>query len=324
MWHQYKGAVANLEKSIMSEMKICSLNLECKNYSIDFIKKSKFKKDYLYKNSDELFMLFEVPTIKEFLLKVILDIKKYNQLVKGLKLEIFKKNILYIVFILFSSILFALYSLHPLKKALDLNEEFIKDILHDINTPISALIINLKLLKKEFGENKKLQRAQHSIDTIVSLQKNLKAFLSKSDTQKEKIPLKNFLQERINYFHTLYPHITFSLDIKKDVTLFTNKEAFIRILDNIIGNSCKYANEQDPKVMISFEKNRLIITDNGIGIKDVSKIFNRHYKEQSRGLGLGMHIVKKLCEALKIDIHIKSRVSVGTEVILDLKKLILN
>lgn len=60
------------------------------------------------------------------------------------------------------------------------------------------------------------------------------------------------------------------------------------------------------------EKKLLSIKDSGKGIANPSKIFNRFYKEQERGIGIGLHIVKKLCDELKIGIDVKSELGVGT------------
>ena len=50
--------------------------------------------------------------------------------------------------------------------------------------------------------------------------------------------------------------------------------------------------------------------------KNTKKIFQRFYKEQDRGVGVGLHIVKKLCDELKIDIEIESEVGIGSRFIL--------
>lgn len=319
IWHQYKVALNNLDNKILSEMKICSLDLKCKNYTIDFIKKPlKYKENSLYKDEKKVYMLFNIPTVKDYLLQIYLNKSTYLAQIKELKMELLKHHLIYIIFILLSSSFFAFYSLNPLRKALNLNEEFIKDILHDINTPISALIVNLKLLQKEFGENKRVLRIRNSIDTIISLQENLKAFLFKSKLQKERIKLKELITQRVKYFQSIYPHIKFTTDIKKE-SIFTNRDSFIRIIDNIISNSCKYSKKENAQIKIYTTSNALVIEDNGIGIKNSENIFKRYYKEQNRGLGLGMHIVKKLCNELKMDIKVESRLNQGTKVILTTK-----
>ena len=57
------------------------------------------------------------------------------------------------------------------------------------------------------------------------------------------------------------------------------------------------------------------------GIQNTKKIFDRFYKEQDRGIGIGLHIVKKLCEELSIKIKVQSQINFGTKFTLNLSQL---
>jgi signal transduction histidine kinase len=72
------------------------------------------------------------------------------------------------------------------------------------------------------------------------------------------------------------------------------------------------------------KNNFLVIEDSGIGIKEPSKVFNRFYKETSRGMGIGLHVVKKLCMDLNIDIKVESKLKKGTKFSLNLEKVMFN
>ena len=101
----------------------------------------------------------------------------------------------------------------------------------------------------------------------------------------------------------------------------TNRDAFSRIIDNLLSNAGKY-NKKGGKVSIRFENQTLIIEDTGKGIKNPKRVFDRFYKEQERGIGIGLHIVKKLCDELKIEIRLQSKIDEGSTFILNLQKLI--
>jgi signal transduction histidine kinase len=66
-----------------------------------------------------------------------------------------------------------------------------------------------------------------------------------------------------------------------------------------------------------------VIRDNGKGIKNTAKIFDRFYKEHERGLGIGLHIVKKLCDTMHISIYVKSTLGSGSLFTLNFQALIL-
>ncbi len=318
---RYHQGVNSIDDDVKNQMKICSFDLKCEGLSLDFVPKSKTTKTrQLYKKGD-LYTFFDVPTADGYMLKVILPQKDYQLRIKNLKKELFKDFFIYSLLIALLSFLFSLYSLRPLQNALKLNEEFVKDILHDINTPLSSLVVNFKLFKKDIGQNRKIERMETNIATILSLQNNLRAFLDESVLQKESISLESILRERINYFQTLYPQKSFSVDIRQ-LDIEANKDAFVRIIDNLISNACKYSDLKG-EIKVVGENDQLRISDNGQGIKNVKKVFKRYYKENQRGIGIGLHVVKKLCDAIGIDISIQSQVGKGTTVVLHLSKVIL-
>jgi len=320
-WQQFNNEKRTLDNEIHTQMKLCSYTMKCDDFSLDFVPASqKTEREKLYKNKN-IYSYFTVPTVDNYLMKVILAQKKYEEKIATVKNNLIIDMLLFSVFIMLLSLLFSLYALKPLKKALHLNEEFVKDILHDFNTPISSMVINFKLLKKETGENKKINRVENNIETILTLQKNLQTFLKGIHTQKEQFDLSDLLQRRVQYFNTLYPDIRYSLKVKH-ISLDINKDAFTRIIDNILSNAGKY-NIRNGTVHIFADHDTLVIKDSGIGIKNPSKIFERFYKEQDRGIGIGMHIVKKLCDELSIGIKIESQEKNGTKVMLDLSKVIL-
>ncbi len=292
----YHQELHNILDIVEHKMKLCSYSLDCPQYQFDFIpKNSRIQTDTLYGEPTPT-TYFNVPTVKKYLLKISLSNEKYQELKSNVKYVLIKKFLIYALIIAIISFLLSLYTLWPLKKALRLNDEFIKDILHDINTPLSTILINFKLLKREYGNNRKIERIESGIDTILSMQNNLKTFLNSSKLQKEPLNIK------------------FIIKIE-DCIYNTNKDAFIRIIDNILSNAAKY-NTDKGFVKIILIDNVITIEDSGVGIKNVKKIFERFYTESERGIGIGMHIVKKLCDSLGIKIYIKSRINVGTKVYL--------
>jgi signal transduction histidine kinase len=228
---------------------------------------------------------------------------------------------IYTLILIIISILFALYTTNPLKKAFKLNDEFIKDILHDINTPLSALRINLKILSREFGNNDAITRSQESIVNILSLQDNMKYYLDQSDLNKEKINLTHIIKEKVNFFKIQNDNIYFILKINEDIFLNTNQNAISRILDNILSNAIKY-NKKNGAVTISFKNNILLIEDTGNGIKNTKRIFDRYYKENENGIGIGLNVVKKLCDSIGISITVESKISKGSIFKLDCSQVI--
>jgi len=311
---------AELEDKIQVEMKLCAYTIQCDGFLTDFLeKKDTMEENILYKDKD-FYSYYKVPTVEKYLMKVVYPKEEYLQRVDQLKTTQFHKFLLYSFFVMLVSLVFSWYALFPLRRALWLNEEFVKDILHDFNTPMSSMRINLKLFKREIGENSKIDRLENNMETILALQHNLQIFLKGVPTQSETFSLDALVENRAAYFRILYSDIAYRVNLP-ELTLHTNRDALTRILDNLLSNAGKY-NKPKGSVSISYKDNLLAIIDTGKGIKHPSKVFHRYYKEQDRGIGIGMHIVKKLCEELEIELHISSKVDHGTTITLNIENLL--
>lgn len=319
-WNEYRVKKVEIEDKIHIEMKLCAFTLQCEGLTTDFIDKDEDKEENILYHDGDFYSYFKVPTSDKYLMKVVYSKENHILRVERLAHKLFREFWFYSIFAVLISLLFSIYSLMPLQRALRLNEEFVKDILHDFNTPISSMLINLKLFKREIGDNQKIQRLENNIQSILSLQDNLRIFLKGVPAQSESFSLKELVQNRVDYFAVLYPDVKYKIAIDKTM-LKTNKDAFTRILDNLLSNAGKY-NIANGYVDIVLKGGILTIHDTGKGIKNPSKVFDRYYKEQDRGIGIGLHIVKKLCDELTIAINIQSKKDAGTKIGLNLSNII--
>lgn len=321
IYNTYKSDIEALDDKLLDQMRICNFDLKCKEFTIDFATDENFTLFKLYKE-DSIHAYFPIPSSQKNLLIISLSKVDYNKKIESIRWNVLREFISIIIIITLFSVLFSLYTLSPLRRSLRVTEEFIKDILHDFNTPLSTLRLNGSMLKREIGDNKKIRRMESSIESILSLQENLRCYLFDHQMQQDFFGLKEFIQDSINAIEKSYPYISYSIDISNSIKIKSNQKAFRRIIDNLLSNASKY-NKADGTVKISYKDRCLTIEDTGKGIKETKKIFERFYKEQDRGIGVGLHIVKKLCDELKISIEVKSKVGIGSQFILSLKEDIL-
>jgi hypothetical protein len=317
----FKQKISNLDQKIFTQMRLCSFDLSCTNFKIDFKEKGEKKPLFLYNSNDKLEAFFSVPNSKEYFINISYPAKNY----KKDKNKIFKENIhkflLLLALVAFLSLLFSFYALYPMKKAYSTIEEFIKDILHDFNTPISSIVLNSSLLESDQKNQQKILRIQQSAQSILSLEENLRAYLQELQTQKEEFDLTTLILQKQKNLQKIYPNITWDID-NQTLKLKANKNAFSRILSNLLVNAAKY-NKPKGKIItkIDLKRKTLQIIDTGIGIKHPEKVFDRFYTENERGTGIGLHIVKKLCEELNISIDVTSSKAKGSIFTLQLKAL---
>jgi len=318
----YQKDIQTLDEQLFSQMRVCSFDLKCKKFDIDFVQEDKelYK---LYKNKEGLSSFYPIPSSKKYLMIIKFKQQNYKKELEKLQTKAIWQFVVVLGIVFLLSILFSFYALSPLRNALSLTQEFIKDILHDFNTPLASLRLNSSMLKDEIGENSKVIRIENSVENILELQTHLRSYLLNHALEKERFDLKELVDTRIKMIEKNYPDIRYSIDMQK-IKIELNKEAFTRIVDNILTNAFKY-NTKNGFVKISYSKisSKLSISDKGIGIKNPKKIFERFYKENDRGIGIGLHIVKKLCDELKIKIVVKSKIGEGTTFVLHLPSEVL-
>lgn len=302
----YKQKINDLDQKILSQMRLCSFDLVCPDFNIDFKEKGDKKPLFIYEVDDGLEAYFSVPTSKDYFLSITYPAKNY----KAKKAKIFQEDsykfLFFLIVVALLSLLFSFYSLYPMKKAFRTIEEFIKDILHDFNTPISSIVLNSSLLESDLKNQQKILRIQQSAQSILALEENLRAYLQELKTQKEDFDLTTLITQKQKNIQKIYPQVKWEID-SQTLKLKANKNAFSRILSNLLVNAAKY-NKPEGKIItkINPKKKTLQIIDTGVGIKNPKKVFDRFYTENERGTGIGLHIVKKLCEELNIQIDVTS------------------
>ncbi|WP_200762547.1 sensor histidine kinase [Nitrosophilus alvini] len=229
-------------------------------------------------------------------------------------------SILAITFI-FSFIILKNFS-KPFKEINKALDDFIKDSMHEINTPLSIININIDMFTEKFGKNKYLSRIKSAAKILSSLYDDMN-YLIKERTinraEKKRINFSEFLKRSVDYFRDIaeLKDISLHTDIQKDIYINFVPAKLQKIIDNNLSNAIKYSNEGG-KVIVSLKKenNKIILgfKDYGIGIKDPAKIFSRYYREDNTkgGFGIGLNIVGKIANEEKIKVNIVSSLGKGS------------
>jgi len=135
--------------------------------------------------------------------------------------------------------------------------------------------------------------------------------------------LEEIVRSSIDKFQDIKKDIEINIEIKS-IKINTDKNAFSKVIDNLISNAIKY-NIDKGVINIAFEDNHLSIYNTGksIDTKNIFIIFDRYYQEDSSssGFGLGLSMVKGFCDKNKITIKINTEKN-GTEIILNLSSII--
>lgn len=296
-YNYYKLEEEHLSEHLFLEMKNYSFFFADDRFDIDIVPQTKKHKFYeLHVDKDSLYILVPLLEDKENVLKIFYPLKSYKNLLRTSEQTILWQFLFLTIIAIIISLLFSFYTINPLRKSLKILEEFIKDIIHDLNTPITSILINLKMMNsKEEGVASIAQSAK----AISMLHKNLDSYLKEMQFQKNQFSLKEVVDEQTAFFSSMYNYLNWDIHVE-DATIYSDKLAFSRIIYNLLSNACKY-NTSNGFVKINAKKHQLTISNSSHGIQNPSRIFDRFYKESNRGLGIGLHIVDKLCKELEIE-----------------------
>ncbi len=204
----------------------------------------------------------------------------------------------------------------PLQMEREKLNQFIKDSTHELNTPITALLMSAS--SPNLTSEKNIERIKLSAKRVSELYEDLTyLFLrEKGNPQRELIAFDALLKTQILYLKPFADKK--SIMIESDVEKFDfliDKESAIRLINNLISNAIKYS-EQGDKIEITLEDRQLIVKDNGIGIEEekLKDIFERFYRATSTsgGFGIGLDMVRTITKNYAIMIEVQSALGVGT------------
>jgi len=195
----------------------------------------------------------------------------------------------------------------------------VKSLVHDLKTPL-VTIRGLNSLMLSVNDSSKLKEYGQRIESSVTkMSEMISSFLYESSRQKQKTT------ELISYIRAQLPledeKIKFELSMEEDLPdIYVNKIRIARAVINILENAILVPYNH-PYKMINMEVKKvekginIIITDNGIGIKesDIKRIWEVGYSTNNTS-GLGLPFAKSVFEDNEGTIELQSQVDVGTTV----------
>lgn len=210
-------------------------------------------------------------------------------------------------------------------------KEFVEIWIHEVKIPISSMILKCHNNQEKYDKSflSLIRRLDNNIDEILY-------YVRSENTEKDFAISEVDLKEVVrnvgikNKDDLLENNVVFEADLKA-VKVNTDKKWLEFILNQIINNSIKYKKSEDPIIKIESIENEdkvtLEIYDNGIGIpeKDLKRVFEKSFtgtngRNKVKSTGMGLYIIKNLCNKLGHNIYIQSEENKYTKVILEFGK----
>lgn len=211
-------------------------------------------------------------------------------------------------------------------------KEYIELWIHEIKLPISSLT-----LMNHNQKNKLYKRYEEQIRKIDSYVDQILYFVRSENAEKDYLIKETNFKKIINNVamknkdDLLANNISLNVEVNDEMVL-TDSKWLEFIINQIISNSIKYTRDDvDSIIKLKTEEHSkqidLHIYDNGIGIpaKDIKRVFEKTFtgengRNRSKTTGMGLYIVKRLCEKLGHKIVVKSVQNEYTDVIISFSK----
>ena len=218
------------------------------------------------------------------------------------------------------TLFFVRISLRPLERVNRYLNTFFNDAMHELKTPIGVMQLNLEMLGSQ-EKSKPFRRLRNAMHNITLIYEDIEYHIKQDHVayRPESIDLSHFLSERVDLFRDLAQVKSIAIEetIAAGVTVWINRVELQRIIDNTLSNAIKYSGKSTTiRVELGVEEDRirLSIADEGIGIRDTRRVFERYQRENTvqGGFGLGLSIVKHICAKNGIDIRLISTPGEGS------------
>ncbi len=201
---------------------------------------------------------------------------------------------------------------------------------HDLRQPLHALsVYSAVLVAKPAAET--LPEIARNIDRLVGNMGgllhgllDLSRFATDQYTlERQRISLDRLVHDVCSEYQSQAKHKQLQLTCHLEhVRLYDDPVVIGRIVRNLLDNAIKYTDSGSVTVKTGMrdDKAELVIADTGKGIpqSEQEKIFEEFYqldnpgRDYSRGVGLGLAIVQRLCKLIDADMRMKSTCGVGT------------
>ena len=210
-------------------------------------------------------------------------------------------------------------------------KQFSSDVSHELRTPITVILAQSDYAlqysdtfeeAKESLEviNRHAKRMTNLINQIMELSK----LERQKEIEKEKINLSNIVLQLLEDYKPLLESKNLNLvyNVEKDLRIQGNKIMLERVFLNILMNAIKFTKTNIEISLTREDKTAVLkIRDDGIGISEENKkfIWERFFqvndsrnKEENKGSGLGLSMVKKIVDLHSATIDLESELEQGT------------
>jgi len=218
------------------------------------------------------------------------------------------------------------YSL-KLEALSEVKDEFIRNITHELKTPLSVILSNISLLRdiapigreKEWTKlldmlNRNSERLRSSIDQILQLSR-----LEATELKKERIYIKDLAEDIYKEHLPLAKMKGVELKMEIEPIVMVGDGALLKLaINNLVSNAVKFTEYGSVTIAARVIDGRVVVSvaDTGIGMspENQKRLFEKFFKADpsAPGTGIGLTIIKQIVEKHGGSINVKSALGKGS------------
>ncbi len=227
--------------------------------------------------------------------------------------------------------------LDRIENAVERERQFTSDASHELRTPLAVIKGNLEVLIRKPREKEEYER---TINYCISEANRMNSLvdqlllLARFENQQivldiKAVALNEIILESLERLSPVIKERNTMINFRFDELFTVTTDAYKAsiIVENILSNAIKYSEKNGTiDILLSHQDNKVQcrIIDYGIGIsaEDLQNIYAQFYRAKPtehpdvKGTGIGLSIVKRLCNLLGVSIEIESTEQQGTTVTL--------
>lgn len=206
-----------------------------------------------------------------------------------------------------------------LERVLEREQAFTEDASHELRTPLAIISSAAELLAEEptlsAAGMERVLRIRRAASQMQSLIEAL-LFLARGESggRPQQCALDQIVREAVEVIAASAAAKSLDLMVTAEPVAVTGAPVMIAcVVNNVLLNAVNFT--QSGAIEVKLTAQQLTVRDTGIGIppQDLSRIFERRYRgAQSRGLGLGLYLVSRICGRLGWVIDTESTEGRGT------------
>ena len=218
------------------------------------------------------------------------------------------------------------------ERAQNSKNEFIANITHEMNTPLTSIKGYAELLSSGMLNEEQTKLAVKTISSQTERLTNLIAcIINYNEIDDDTLPpydvdLSKLAREMLAVVKPEADKREVKLIDKIDdnVIVQSRHELMTQLLGNLIRNAIRY-NKKGGTVMVELNYKRLVVSDTGIGIapENMDKVFSRFFtvdkshSGKNGGFGLGLAVCRKICHRSGWRISVQSELGKGSTFTVD-------